>query len=63
MRSYRLYLLDSCGHIYSARDIACEDDQAARNEAEKASTKSDVEVWERSRLVAKIASAGESHAA
>ena len=54
MRDYRIFLLDSQGHIYLSHEVQCRDDLAALAEGEKLSSKSAVEVWDESRLVARV---------
>jgi hypothetical protein len=54
MRGYRIFLLDSQGHIYLSHEVECRDDLAALAEGEKLSSKSAVEVWEDGRLVARV---------
>lgn len=52
---YRLYLLNDAGHIVEAVELECGDDAEAIEAAEKHRGRNDVELWEHSRLVKKLA--------
>lgn len=54
MRSYRIYSLNAQGHICLAHEFQCRDDLDALAEGERLSDKSDVEVREGGRLVARV---------
>jgi hypothetical protein len=54
MSDYKLYLLDSTGRIAFALDFEGADDQAAIAEAAKHLHRSAVEIWHRTRLVARL---------
>jgi hypothetical protein len=54
MRHYRIYSLDDQGRISFAHETQCPDDLAALSEGEKLSDHGAVEVWEGSRLVARV---------
>ena len=58
MKSYRIYCLNSGGQIARALDVQCQDDLAALAEGEKSCTENDVEVWEGTRLVARVKKGG-----
>lgn len=58
MLSYRLYRLDGAGKIASAEWIQAADDDQARRAASERSDSGNYELWERNRLVARIASPG-----
>lgn len=54
MQHYRLYSLDRQGRIASAHDLNCRDDLAALAEGEKECVSHSVEIWQGSRLVARV---------
>jgi VCBS repeat-containing protein len=54
MRNYRICSLDVQGHIFYAFELACRDDLDALAEGERLSDDSAVEVWDGSRLVARV---------
>lgn len=54
MKRYRINCLDSHGHITLAQEVACRDDLDALAEAERLCEHNDVEVWDQSRLVARV---------
>jgi hypothetical protein len=53
MGTYRAYLLDKDGHIFR-HDLLATDGDAALLEALKFTARSDVEIWDGDRLVARI---------
>lgn len=53
--SYRLYRLDGAGKISTADWIEAVDDEAARREASNRMQSGNYELWERNRLVERIA--------
>lgn len=54
MKHYRIYSLDTGGRIAAAQDIEFTDDSDALDWAQKARHREDMEIWQGSRLVAKI---------
>jgi hypothetical protein len=54
MRHYRVYTLDPAGRIFLAQNVQCRDDLEALDWAEKAAGHDDLEVWDGSRLVARV---------
>ncbi len=54
MHRYRICSLDVQGQIFDAFELACRDDLDALAEGERLSDKSAVEVWDGSRLVARV---------
>jgi hypothetical protein len=54
MEGYRLYFLDDHGHIRHAKDLSCSSDQAAIEMVEQHRDGSDMELWQRDRLVKAI---------
>jgi hypothetical protein len=52
--SYRLYRLDGAGKITTAEWIDATDDEHAARQARETSANGTCEVWDRSRLVARI---------
>jgi hypothetical protein len=52
MQRYRVYLLDEHGHISSAVDLECPDDDAAKEAAKELVGDRDAELWQQDRLVA-----------
>lgn len=57
MPSYRLYRLDGAGKIVSAEWVDAADDAAAAQHARERALPVTCEMWERNRLVARIAPA------
>ena len=51
---YRLYCLDEIGRIISARSFVAQDDLMALQEAEGSCEKNAIEVWQATRLVARV---------
>ena len=51
---YRLYWLDETGRIAGARSFSARDDLMALHEAEGACEKNAIEVWQGTRLVARV---------
>jgi hypothetical protein len=51
MRDYRLYLLDSTGHIRRAVELACDDDEDAVARADAARQGLPAELWQRARFL------------
>ena len=60
MHDYKIYILDQTGHIILAYDFEGPDDLSALDESKKHSDKSSVEIWQQSRLVARIGQGGEA---
>jgi hypothetical protein len=54
MGTYQAYLLDKDGHIPFRHDLLATEDDAALLEAPKFTARSDVEIWDGDRLVARI---------
>jgi hypothetical protein len=54
MPEYRVYLIGSDGHFYSAVPLECADDDEARERAEQLVDGHDVELWQRDRKIAKF---------
>lgn len=55
MPAYRMYFLDAEGRVFRPPEILeCADDQEAIEQAKKFVDGLDIEVWESSRVVAKI---------
>lgn len=54
VHSYRLYLLDAEGNIATAEWLDADDDVSAVEQARERKLKVVAEVWNRSRLVARI---------
>lgn len=54
MQHYKLYSLDARGRIAQAHDFECRDDLAALAEGEKECADHNVEIWQGSRLVARV---------
>jgi hypothetical protein len=52
MADYRLYLLDSDGHFYSAVALICADDAEAIEQAKQLAVADDVELWQLDRKIA-----------
>lgn len=53
-RGYRVCVLDAQGHIVQSRSADCADDLAALAEAERDCPGHPVEVWQGTRLVARV---------
>ena len=51
MPNYRLYVLDAHGRFMSAINVACNDDDAAKEHAKRLADGHEVELW---RLVAQL---------
>ena len=62
MLHYKIYILDRNHRIVLAYDFQGRDDVAALEESRKHSDKSAIEIWEKSRLVAKIGQGGKAAA-
>lgn len=60
MSGYKLYVLDSERRIKLAYDFHGADDAAALEESKKHSGEGAIEIWEKSRLVARIERGGEA---
>lgn len=60
MCDYRIYLLDQTGHIHLGYDFQGGDDLSALVESKKYSRNSGIEIWQRSRLVARIGQGAEA---
>jgi hypothetical protein len=60
MRNYRIYLLGTDGHIQFGADYPCENDDEALTCAARllADNRGDVEVWESTRLIARLTHPG-----
>jgi hypothetical protein len=56
MKRYRFCCLDAQGHIALAFHVACQDDQEALVEGESICGEAAVEVWQDSRLIARLKS-------
>ena len=56
MPNYRAYLLDDDGHVMSALNLSCLDDDAAADTAKQLADDHDVELWQFDRLVAVLKS-------
>ncbi|HYD11462.1 MAG TPA: hypothetical protein VEC11_01300 [Allosphingosinicella sp.] len=54
MADYRLYLLNDDGHIFWARDIDADSDEAALEMARAEGHQHDVEVWQGRRKVGAV---------
>jgi hypothetical protein len=52
MPEYRVYIIGSDGHFYSAVPLECADDDEARERAKQLVDGHDVELWQRDRKVA-----------
>jgi hypothetical protein len=52
---YRLYFLDSHGHVWRALEMECENDAEAVRAAEKQQPGGPMELWSLARVVAKFA--------
>ena len=54
MPNYRLYRLDGAGNITNAEWLSADDDSHAAEIARGSNSQTNVEVWDRDRLVARI---------
>ena len=54
MPDYRIYVLDREGHIRMAQAICYQDDLDALAETERLSRRESIEIWEGSRIVARV---------
>jgi hypothetical protein len=54
MTHYRAYVLGRDGHFIKAVDIVCDDDEAARKQAQRLVGDFDVELWQQARRVDKF---------
>jgi hypothetical protein len=54
VQHYRVYLIDGDGHIKSAVDLQCEDDNQALAEAKQVAKGCAVELWQGGRRIAAI---------
>jgi hypothetical protein len=59
---YRIYFVNETGHVFEAQDCDAADDLSAFNKATALSKSYNVEVWQSSRCVAKIAKSGSATA-
>jgi hypothetical protein len=57
MREYRLYFLDRDGHIQRALELECAGDEQAIRFARERLDSQGLELWQRDRVVAKLAPA------
>jgi hypothetical protein len=60
--NYRFRFLDYRNHVNAARDLKFEDDQLACHCAEQLFENGAIEVWEGSRFVCRVSSAGTRYA-
>lgn len=60
MRRYRIYLIDTDNHIASALDYEGPDDLAALDNANRLRQSRAAEIWQSTRLVARITPQGEA---
>lgn len=60
MSHYRIYLIDGGNHFARAHDFEGPDDLSALDEANLLRQSQAAEIWESSRLVARITSQGEA---
>lgn len=51
MIGYRAYFIDLDGHIVRRIDILCDDDEAAKEQAQKLVDSHDVELWQLNRRI------------
>lgn len=58
MPEYHIYCVDDGNHIVSRHDVSVEDDLAALEKAKELCEKYEVEVWEQTRLVTRVATDG-----
>lgn len=54
MFEYRAYFLDEDDHFVAVQDLNCPDDAVAIAEAEKLLDRHDIELWQLSRMVARL---------
>jgi hypothetical protein len=54
MTHYRAYFLGPDGHFVKAEDIVCDDDEAARKQAQRMADGFDVELWQQDRRIEKF---------
>ena len=59
MTYYRAYIIGQDGHFKEAINLDCADDATAVESAKQVVNGHDVELWQRDRLVTKLASAEE----
>ncbi|MET4091644.1 hypothetical protein [Bradyrhizobium sp. S3.5.5] len=52
MIGYRAYVMGPDGHIRQRIDLLCQDDEAAKEQAEKLVDGHDIELWELDRRIA-----------
>lgn len=57
MHRYRIYILDKGGHIASAIDLPCQDDQDARTQASQLADGHAIELWQEGRFIDRFGSA------
>jgi hypothetical protein len=57
MAHYRAYFVGRDGHFMKAVDLVCDDDEAARTEAQKMVDGFDVELWQQNRRIERFESA------
>ena len=62
MMHYKIYVVDGRNHISLAHDFEGPDDQSALEKAHTFSYADAVEIWQRTRLVARIARGDEARA-
>lgn len=60
MSDYRIYVLDPMGRIRLGYDFQGRDDLSALDESKKYSRKGGIEIWQHSRLVARIGQGAEA---
>jgi len=60
MHFYKIHILDQRGSITLAYDFEGPDDLSALDESKKHSDRNSVEIWQKSRLVARIDQGGEA---
>jgi hypothetical protein len=59
MRDYRLYRINSAGHISGpAQIVTAQDDAAAVSRAEQALNGADIEVWQADRFIVRVTPSG-----
>lgn len=54
MAHYRAYVLGRDGHFIKAVDLICDDDEAARKQAQQIVASFDVELWQQDRRIEKF---------
>ena len=54
MAHYRAYFIGRDGHFMKAVDIVCEDDEAAKKQAQRMANGFDVELWQQHRRIEKF---------